>query len=289
MFDLRALARFLVNLTYHKIIPIKTTAYMKKSAIIAWLMIVSCSAFAQEQLYFNPIYIPHTDTTSVFTPRDYSSGKKYPVLFLLHGCGGNYKQWSTIINVQKYADAYGFIVVCPDGLNDSWYINSPRKSMSRYEDFFFKDLLPAIKQKYHVEEESVFITGMCSGGHGALNLFAKKPELFRAAGSTAGVMDLRVEASNSSLRNIMGDADGETLKRFSMISNLDKIAASGKEIIFDCGNEDVNYQANNVFRQRCDEMKVKATYIAQTGKHDKAYWKRSIKTQFDFFKRIVME
>ena len=47
-----------------------------------------------------------------------------------------YRQWNTIINVQKYADAYGFIIVCPDGLKDSWYINSPRKQMSKFEDFF---------------------------------------------------------------------------------------------------------------------------------------------------------
>ncbi len=264
---------------------------MKSLIVTIGIVLTSFSMFAQEQLYFNPLYVPHTDTTLVFTPKDYSmaSGKKYPVMFLLHGCGATYRQWSTIINVQKYADAYGFIIVCPDGLKDSWYINSPRKQMSKYEDFFFKDLYPAIKQKYRVEDEQIFITGICSGGHGALSLFSKRPELFRAAGSSGGVVDLSVESANASLKNILGSDEADVLRKFSVINNVGKLAASQKEIIFDCGMEDVNYEANNDLRKRCDELKVKATYISQPGKHDKAYWQKSIKVQFDFFKRIVRD
>lgn len=264
---------------------------MKPLIIAIGIFLISNSISAQEQLYFNPLYVPHTDTTLVFTPKDYlmASGKKYPVMFLLHGLGATYRQWSTIINVQKYADAYGFIIVCPDGLNDSWYINSPRKQMSKYEDFFFKDLYPAIMQKYRVENELFFITGICSGGHGALNLFAKRPELFKAAGSSGGVVDLSVEVANMSLQNVLGSGESDVLRKFSVINNVGKLAASQKEIIFDCGTEDINYEANNDLRRRCDELKVKATYISQPGKHDKAYWQKSIKVQFDFFKRIVRD
>jgi S-formylglutathione hydrolase FrmB len=264
---------------------------MKPSILIIAFLLVTLSGYAQQQLYFDPIYVPHTDTTLVFTPKDYgvATTKKYPLIYLLHGCGANYRQWNSIISVQKYADAYGFIIVCPDGLKDSWYINSPRRVMSKFEDFFFQDLFPAIKTKYRIDEEMVFITGICSGGHGAFNLFSKKPELFRSAGSSGGVLDLTVEASNKSLQNIIGSDESEIIRKFSMINNLGKIAAAQKEIIFDCGTEDINYEANNDFRKRCDELKVKATYISQPGKHDKAYWQRAIKTQFDFFKRIARE
>ena len=264
---------------------------MKPLIFIFVTCLSSLTIFAQEQLYFNPLYVPHTDTTLVYTPRDYSmtSGRKYPVMFLLHGVGANFRQWNTIISVQRYADAYGFIIVCPDGLKDSWYINSPRKAMSKFEDFFFKDLMPAIKKKYRVEDEQVFITGICSGGHGAFSLFSKHPEMFRAAGSSGGVLDLSVEATNASLQNILGSNESDVFRKFSMIHNVGKMAASQKEIIFDCGTEDVNYEANNDFRRRCDELKVKATYISQPGKHDKAYWQKAIKVQFDFFKRIIRE
>ena len=84
---------------------------MKSLILTFGICLFSLIIFAQEQLYFNPIYVPHTDTTLVYTPRDYSmtSGRKYPVMFLLHGCGATYRQWNTIVSVQKYADAYGFI------------------------------------------------------------------------------------------------------------------------------------------------------------------------------------
>ena len=264
---------------------------MKSLILILGMGLVSFTMFAQEQLYFNPIYVPHTDTTLVYTPKDYSmtSGRKYPVMFLLHGCGATYRQWNTIINVQKYADAYGFIIVCPDGLKDSWYVNSPRKKMSRFEDFFFNDLFPTIKQKYRVENDQVFITGICAGGHGALYLFSKRPDLFRAAGSSGGVLDLSVESANASLQHILGSGESDVFRKFSVIHNVGKLAASQKEIIFDCGTEDVNYEANNDFRRRCDELRVKATYISQPGKNEKTYWQKAIKVQFDFFKRIVRD
>ena len=264
---------------------------MKSLILTFGICLFSLAIFAQEQLYFNPIYVPHADTTLVYTPKDYSmtSGRKYPVMFLLHGCGATYRQWNTIVSVQKYADAYGFIIVCPDGLKDSWYINSPRKQMSKFEDFFFKDLVPTIKKKYRVEDDQVFITGICSGGHGALYLFSKRPELFRAAGSSGGVLDLSVESANASLQNILGSGEADVLRKYSVIHNVGKLAASQKEIIFDCGTEDVNYEANNDFRRRCDELKVKATYISQPGKSEKTYWQRAIKVQFDFFKRIVRD
>lgn len=264
---------------------------MKSLMITIGMCLASLSVVAQDQLYFNPFYVPYTDTTLVYTPKDYlmTSDRKYPVIFLLHGCGATYRQWNTIINVQKYADAYGFIIVCPDGLKDSWYINSPRKKMSKFEDFFFQDLMPTIKTKYRVEDDQVFITGICAGGHGALYLFSKRPDFFKAAGSSGGVLDLSVELANASLQNILGSGEKDVLRKYSVINNVGKLAASQKEIIFDCGTEDANYEANNDFRRRCDELKVKATYISQPGKSDKTYWQRAIKVQFDFFKRIVRE
>ena len=264
---------------------------MKSLIFTLGMCLASLSISAQEQLYFNSLYVPFTDTTLVYKPKDYSitADRKYPVIFLLHNGGETYRQWNTIISVQKYADAYGFIIVCPDGLKDSWYINSPRKQMSKFEDFFFKDLYPTIKKNYRVEEEQIFITGIGSGGHGALSLFSKRPELFRAAGSSGGVLDLTIESENASLQTILGSGKLDILREFSIIYNVGKLAASQKEIIFDCGTDDANYEANNDFRRRCDELKVKATYISQPGKNEKFYWQKAIKVQFDFFKRIVRD
>ncbi len=113
---------------------------MKSFILTLGICLASFVFFAQEQLYFNALYVPFTDATLVYTPKDYSmtSSRKYTVMFLPHGYGVIHRQWNTIVNVQKYTDAYGFIIVCPDGLKCSWYINSPRKKMSKFEDFYLE-------------------------------------------------------------------------------------------------------------------------------------------------------
>ncbi|WP_026996351.1 alpha/beta hydrolase [Flectobacillus major] len=264
---------------------------MKQLTFFASFLLFATKLLAQETLYFNPIYIPFADTTHVFTPKEYarSTSKHYPVVYLLHEQGGTFKQWNSIISVQKYADAYGFIIVCPDGFDDSWYINSPRKATMKFEDFFFKDLYPAIKEKYRVESDQVFITGIGMGGFGAMNLFLKKPDLFRSVGSCSGILDLQNEVDNTRLRTLLGNTDFETLRNLSIIYNIDKIAAAQREIIFDCGTDGPQYENNNFFKKRCDELRVKATYISQPGKHDRSYWQKSIRWHFDFFKRLAKE
>jgi putative tributyrin esterase len=265
---------------------------MKRFFLTLLLLSFFVQLHAQETLILNPIYVPSADTTWIFTPKDYqTSGKKYPVMFLLHGWSGNYKQWNGIINCQKYADAYGFVLVCPDGFYDSWYVNSPKKPLSQFVDFFYKDLFPKIKQKYEkIDDKNVFITGLSMGGYGAMHIFLQKPEFFKAVGCTSGLMDLRTEATNYGIAKILGtpDVDYNNWYKLSMINNVSKLAASGKEIIFDCGTEDKFYEGNNIFHKKCDEEKVKATYITMPGKHDKNYWKKSIKFHFDFFKGLAV-
>jgi putative tributyrin esterase len=265
---------------------------MKKLLIIiACFISFATTTQAQEQLLFpNLSYIPGTDTTWVFMPKEYATSpdKKYPAVIMLHGWSGNYKQWHQIINCQLYANAYGFIVICPDGFNDSWYINAPLKPTSQMEEFMFKDLIPTVKQKYRIKPNNLFITGLSMGGHGALSLFAKKPEEFKAVGSTSGLMDLKIAADKYGLTNLLGfpSQSPDTWQRASVLGNVEKIARADKEIIFDCGMDDDFYGVNNELRRRCDELKIKATYISQPGKHDRTYWKRSIKAHFEFFKRL---
>ena len=60
-------------------------------------------------------------------------GEKCPVIYLLHGHGGNAFTWMTIKpDLPQIADREGIIFVCPDGKN-SWYWDSPRNKDYRYE------------------------------------------------------------------------------------------------------------------------------------------------------------
>jgi S-formylglutathione hydrolase FrmB len=95
------------------------------------------------------------------------------------------------------------------------------------------------------------------GGHGALYLFSQRPELFRSAGSTSGVFDLRPSSDRYGLTALLGQLSTEqvTWIRFSVMGNAEKIAAAQKEIIFDCGVSDRFYGVNNDFRQHFEFFK----------------------------------
>lgn len=260
-----------------------------KLSLIASFLLISCTLLAQDKLIYQSKNLPKPDTTWVFKPKNYNETQKLPVIFLLHGYSGNYKQWNSIMDAQKYADEYGFIIVCPDGLFDSWYLNSPAKKDWQYESFFFDELYPNIKSKYKVDNRYIFISGLSMGGHGALYLFIKKPELFTSAGSTSGGVMLRDFSAKYGLNALLGNPSKEDKiwDEYSVVPNIYKLQNTNKPFIFDCGSEDFFYAYNNDLKKKADELKLKATYISQPGAHNKAYWEKSIKQQFAYFKNQI--
>ncbi|WP_461789034.1 alpha/beta hydrolase [Pedobacter sp.] len=262
-----------------------------KSTLCALLVFLCLKANAQEQLIYNSKFLSKPDTVWVFKPQNRPQTETLPMIFLLHGYGGSYKQWHTIMDAQKYANEYGFIIVCPDGLYQSWYINSPVKKDWQYESFFFDELFPDMLKRFKPDEKKIMISGLSMGGHGALYFFIKRPDLFMSAGSTSGGVQLTDAFGKYGLGDLLGNPpkEDELWKRYAVINNIDKLAAVNKPFIFDCGAADFFYQSNNELKQKCDQLKLKATYISQPGAHNKAYWAKSIKQQFDYFNRLLIE
>ncbi len=248
-------------------------------------------ANAQDQIVYRSKNLPKQDTTWVFKPKNNNREEKLAVIFLLHGYGGNYKQWDNIMNAQKYADDYNMIIVCPDGLFSSWYINSPAKADWQFESFFFDELYLDIKKRYLVDDRNIFISGLSMGGHGALYLFIKKPELFSGAGSTSGGIKLSDSFGKYGLGELLGNptVDNQVWKEYSVYSNIEKLKGNKKPIIFDSGADDIFYASNNQLKQKTDSLKLNATYISQPGAHNKSYWTKSIKQQFEFFQKQIIK
>lgn len=261
-----------------------------KNYLLTLLVIIGFSAIAQEQIIYQSKNLPKSDTTWVFTPKAYKkSSLSLPVIFLLHGYSGNYKQWNAIMDAQKYADEYNMIIVCPDGLFSSWYLNSPVKADWQFEDFFFDELYPDIVKRYKVDDKNIFISGLSMGGHGAFHLFLKHPELFSGAGSTSGGIRLGDGFGKFGLGPLLGNppADSDLWKKFSVYENIQQLKGNPKPLIFDCGADDMFYASNNLLKQKCDELKLNATYISQPGGHNKVYWAKSIRQQFQFFSQQI--
>lgn len=259
----------------------------QKILLFSLLFFIFANLSAQDlQTYTSP-YIPKTDSVLVFTPKNYQHKQSYPAVFMLHGWSGNFRGWSRIVDLQGYADKYNFIIICPDGFYESWYLDSPKKPNWQYETYFFKKLLPSLKKQYSMDTNRLFITGLSMGGHGAMYLFLRHSEVFLSAGSTSGVLDLSYSAlRRTSIPKLLGKFNLEKWKPYIAIYQLDSIKNKGKHIIFDCGTEDHLYKANNAFRKRCNELQINATYITRSGRHTRTYWRGSIQAHFDFFKKL---
>jgi enterochelin esterase-like enzyme len=119
----------------------------------------------------------------VYTPPAYSSGNRYPVLYLLHGIGGDETEWQRGANAQTILDnliadkkAVPMIVVMPNGrahADDSATGVAARSSeaFARFERDLLDDLIPFIQSKYSVktDRESRALAGLSMGGGQSLN------------------------------------------------------------------------------------------------------------------------
>jgi enterochelin esterase-like enzyme len=123
----------------------------------------------------------------VYLPPGYSSGRKYPVLYLLHGIGGNEWEWSGYVHADRVIDnliadgkAVPMIVVMPNGraLADDRVpppdrIFSPQNAegFGKFERDLLDCLIPAIQAKYSTctDREHRALAGLSMGGGQSLN------------------------------------------------------------------------------------------------------------------------
>ncbi|MFH2143294.1 MAG: alpha/beta hydrolase-fold protein [Bacteroidota bacterium] len=240
------------------------------------------SGFSQNLHVIKSSYLSNVDSILVFVPENYNRIEKYPVVFLLHGYSGNYKTWNKIIPLQEYANNLNFIIVCPDGLYNSWYINSPVRENCQYESFFFMRLIPCIFQKYSVDHNLIFITGLSMGGFGALHLFSNHPGLFNAAGSTSGLLQPELFADEYDINLFFGNSP----EKYSLMTNISKFKNIKNELIIDCGTEDEFKPLNDNFYDNCRKKGIPIKYFSLKGSHNREYWKKSIIQHLKYFKQL---
>ncbi len=194
-----------------------------------------------------------------------------------------------MIDCQKYADRYNTIIVCPDGLYDSWYLNSPVVTENQYESFFTEDLIPLLEDNYNINHDSIFITGLSMGGHGALYLFSKMPGYFTNAGSLSGLLDLRGWETHYGISRVLGltknKEKSKVLFNYSVISGIDTLMYVKRPILISCGTEDLFYKLNTEFVDYCNLKNIAIEFLESSGGHNADYWRSNIVDHFEFFFR----
>ncbi len=235
---------------------------------------------------FSPSMQKHV-AVSVVLPDGIKEGKEYPVIYLLHGYSGSEADWIKIKpNLDELADRYGVILVSPDAKN-SWYMDSPVKTASKYETFVASELVEYIDRNYKTKanREGRAITGLSMGGHGALWLAIRHKDKFGAAGSTSGGVDFRPFPNNWELKELLGEQreNIELWNSHTVINLIDSLQNKEIELIVDCGYDDFFFPVNNKFHLRLLEKGIEHDYIVRPGAHNHAYWRNSIDYQLLFF------
>ena len=113
----------------------------------------------------------------------YSSGRKYKVLWLLHGACSNHTDWIKYTNITRYAENRDMIVVMPNVLNSDYSNYTSFADSFNVWDFITDELMPMIYNWLPASQkrEDNFIAGMSMGGNGALMFALAHPQLFGGA------------------------------------------------------------------------------------------------------------
>lgn len=282
---------------------------MKKSIILLFCLIPFLG-FSQAKTDTIQVYSPAMKKNlkaAVTTPSSYQGGaEKYPVLYLLHGGSGAFSDWHRNVTepglVERMAEEYELIIVTPGVGPSSYYFDSPMLDSVRYETYITTELIPHIDKSFRTlaQKESRAITGLSMGGHGAIMLSAKHPDLFIAAGSMSGVMNIdtrmwKVPDDFRTLRqqgqqDMLGqdlNYDGPEFSTFTAVGLTDKLKSNGLALIIDCGVEDFLLETNRQMHQLLLENETPHEYIERPGAHTWSYWTEALPVHLLFIDKYL--
>jgi enterochelin esterase-like enzyme len=217
----------------------------------------------------------------VYTPPGYTKDKKYPVLYLLHGIGGDENEWARggspdVILDNLYADkkAAPMIVVMPNGraakdVTARGPIPKQSPAFAAFEKDLLIDLIPFIEQSYSVkaDRESRAIAGLSMGGGQALNFGLSNLNAFAWVGGF------------SSAPNTKPPAD--------LIKDPAEAAKELRLLYIVCGDRDGLLRISQGVHAMLNEKKVAHVYrVIPGGRHDFKVWTSAL---YDFAPLLFRE
>jgi len=220
---------------------------------------------------------------------------RYPTLYLLHGAQGCYSDWSKKADLHRLANQYKVIIVCPDG-QDSWYFDSPVDPKMQFETYVSKELVAYIDSHYRTYANRYMraITGLSMGGHGALFLAFRHPDVFWSCGSMSGNMDITQFPDSWHIKDRLGNyADNPQRWSDHAVCNLleqvkNSTLKPAQNIIIDDGMNDIFIKNNIAMHDKMVELGIDHDFTVRPGRHSWTYWVNSLDYHLLFFHKAFV-
>ena len=221
---------------------------------------------------------------TVYTPAGYeTSGKKYPVFYLLHGIGGDEEAWATqgratqiLDNLIAQGKAEPMIVVMTNG-NISQHaapgegpegMVSPNLALPKTMDGSFEKAFPEIvnfiDKTFRTKAQKQFraIAGLSMGGFHSCHISKQYPELF----GYVGLFSAAISKEQGDANGIYNDFDKKLATQFS---------AKNRPALYyiAIGKTDFLYKDNQELRKKLDENKFPYVYKETEGGHIWRNWR----------------
>lgn len=216
---------------------------------------------------------------SIYTPPGYDKGKAYPVLYLLHGAGGDEEAWLTLGRMAQIMDnlialgkAKPMIVVTPNGnasddagpletglLKKEW----PQKT---YEESF-PDIMNYVKEHYKIKKgaANTAICGLSMGGYHTFRISMLNPKAFGYMGLFSAAV--RLDRSQKSLEEQLQEHP-EAVEQLKALFD-----AQPKLYWIAIGKEDFLFGQNVALRSYLDKMHYPYEYYENDGGHIWRNWR----------------
>lgn len=208
----------------------------------------------------------------VYTPPSYSKDRKYPVLYLLHGIGGDEKEWfkngqPQVILDNLYAEnkLEPMIVVLPNGraMKDDRAVGNimaPDKvqAFANFEKDLITDLIPYIEENFpvHKDREHRAIAGLSMGGGQSLNFGLGNLDKFAWIGGFSSAPNTR--------------------KPEELVPDPAKAKEQLKLLWISCGDKDGLLSFSKRTHEYLEAHNVPHIYFIDQGYHDFHIWKNSL-------------
>ena len=221
----------------------------------------------------------------VYTPPGYSQVQKYPVLYLLHGIGGNEnEEWTrqgtahvVLDNLIADKKIEPMIVVFPNGNATTSAATGGRGSApgdreravggrgggfggwgTPFENDLLKDIIPFIESQYSVktDRESRAVAGLSMGGGQALNIGLGNLDTFAWVGGFSSAPNTKPAAE--------------------LVSDTDKATKQLKLLYVSCGNKDGLIRISQGLHGYLKEKNVAHVWHVDDHAHDFQHWKKGL-------------